>query len=263
MCSTIIYDVSVDSTFRAPFDHFDRTGGAHFPGYREVPSGAHRTHSWFENPLHFHEPNPASALAQFEISTIDHTSFAAEWPITPDSSAIVAGFRRSVGLTQAAFAQAISVSRVSVERWESGKIRPFRGDSLELLTALRPLATSPLSAGQLLNAAAAVVLPVLKRPTATYSGAFISDLLSSGRRRHSDLAPALLTALIDSKILAPVADQNEGDLDAEYIALAGVVAVGRTEHSDSEDVLRVARSLSAHDRRLWIELGERLAHPQR
>jgi len=240
------------------FRHFDRTGAAYFPGYRAAPAGANLIHV-----THFDAPNfvelPGPSHVGLEFCVVDHTSFAADWPIRPDLGAVVAGFRRAAAMTQAAFAEAINVSRVSVERWEGGKAKPFRGDALSLLSALRPLAKCPLTGGQLLNAAAAVVCPQLRRPTATYTGAYIQNLLDQSRQRHGDLAPNLIAALIESKILAPVDDRNENDLDAEYIALAGVVAADRTSDAAFADVIRVARTLSPSDRQLWLDLGDRLS----
>lgn len=44
--------------------------------------------------------------------------------ITPLSAAELKAFRKSVGLSQVGLAEALSISRRSVEDWESGKSSP-------------------------------------------------------------------------------------------------------------------------------------------
>lgn len=244
---------------RTRFEAFERAGGVYFPAYRDVPADGSRGFLWSMNPAHRDREPLDTPLAQFELGYIDHSSFAAEWPIRPDVGTAIRGFRTVLGLSQVLFAERIGVSRVSVERWESGKIRPFRGDTLELLSLLRPLTDGPLAAGQLLNVAAAVVCPNLTRPAGTYTGEQLFAMLRHRRHRHDDLGPALISMLISSEILTSVDGDNESDPENRYIPLVGIETLNRSGPDPMDDVMAVARQLSPPDRRLWLAVGERLA----
>src|SRR5260370_4240809 len=187
------------------------SGTVLFPAYRELPPGTqYITVEYTDGPL-----------GALRITTSLHSSFAAEWPIPVDVPLALRGFRHALGLSQAKFATALGQSRLNIERWETGKSRPFRGHSLSLLTLLRPLASGPLAAGQLLTFAAAVVCRCLTRPAATYTGYEIAGPLTDKHLDHSDLAPPLLDALVDSEVLVPLDDPNSG-LGMRYVPLAGV-----------------------------------------
>ena len=232
------------------------SGTALFPAYRTPPQVAGCITVKFQNPA-----DPYSRidgpLDRFEITTPLHSSFDAEWPIPVDIPLALRGFRHALGLSQAKFADRIAQSRVNIERWETGKARPFRGHTLSLLSLLRPLAQGPLAAGQLLNFAAAVVCPWLTRPAATYRGYEIARLLTDGHLDHADLAPALLDALVSSEVLVPLDDPNE-DLNIRYVPLVGVRLLDREIEPWEHELLAVARQLDPSDRNLWLALGRRL-----
>jgi transcriptional regulator with XRE-family HTH domain len=128
-------------------------------------------------------------LGGYKITTPSHNSFAAEWPIPVDIPLALRGFRAALGLSQVKFAAALGQGRLNIERWETGKSRPFRGHVLSLLAMLRPLVDGPLAAGQLLNFAAAVVCPRLTRPAGTYTGHEVAGLLAEKSLDQADLAP--------------------------------------------------------------------------
>jgi hypothetical protein len=126
---------------------------------------------------------------------------------------------------------------------------------------LRPLASGPLAAGQLLNFAAAVVCPRLTRPSAIYTGGEVAAFLREKSLNHADLAPLLLEALTSSEVLVPVDDPNEG-LNMRYIPLAGAGVLDREAEPWEGELRATARRLNPDDRKLWLDLGKRLGNPQ-
>jgi transcriptional regulator with XRE-family HTH domain len=190
-----------------------------------------------------------------------HSSFSADWPIRVDVPLALKGFRNALGLSQVKFAARLGLGRLNIERWEAGKSRPFRGHTLSLLSILRPLVDGPLAAGQLLNFAAAVVCPSLTRPGATYTGDEIARPLTEKRIDHTDLAPALLLALVDSEVLVPLDNPYEG-LDVRYVPLVGVRILDRKTEPWEQELLTVAQQLEASNRNLLLTLGKRLALAQ-
>jgi transcriptional regulator with XRE-family HTH domain len=228
-------------------DKYLPAGTALFPAYQTLPQQvSYTTVETYDNPF------------GYRITTPLHSSFAAEWPIQVDVPLAIRGFRKALGLSQAKFAAALGQSRLNVERWETGKSRPFRGHTLTLLAMLRPLVKEPLAAGQLLNFAAAVVCPHLTRPAATYTGHEIAAYLAEKNHDHKDLAPWLLDALVHSEVLVPLDDINEG-LDMRYIPLVGVGVLDREIEPWETEVRAVALRLDPNDRKLWLALGERLS----
>lgn len=187
-----------------------------------------------------------------------HSGFAEQWPIPVDAALAVRGFRRAVGLSQVAFAERLGQSRVTVERWEAGASRPFRGAAHPLLTALRPLVDGQISAGQLLGTAALAVLPTLTRPAATYTRGQVAAALVAPRHDHSHLGPALVEALVRAEILVEV-DPSDTDEDAELIPRAGIAVLDRASSPWDSRALALAGRLSDDDARLWLAIGERLA----
>jgi transcriptional regulator with XRE-family HTH domain len=226
-----------------------------FPAYRTPPQVAGCITVKFQNPADPYS-RAGGPLDWFQITAPLHSSFDAEWPIPVDVPLALRGFRHALGLSQAKFADRIGQSRLNIERWETGKSRPFRGHTLSLLSLLRPLAQGPLAAGQLLNFAAAVVCPRLTRPAATYRGHEIARLLADGHLDHADLAPALLEALVSSEVLVPLDDVNE-DLNMRYVPLVGVRILDREIEPWEQELLAVARRLDPNDRNLWLTLGKR------
>jgi transcriptional regulator with XRE-family HTH domain len=243
--------------FEDPLDTVQRLGGAIFPAYRLQPDDPRLSRVNFLNPLRDVMPKD-HPLAAFELVMYQHDSFAAEWPLPVDVPTALKGFRASLGMSQVKFADALGLSRVNVERWEGGRARPFRGHVHPLLSLLRPLAVGPAAAGQLLNLAAAAVCPRLTRPAATYSGSQIRDLLIDKRDDHGDLAPALLSALVSSRVLI-VLDESDPEVEAEYIPAVGVRTLDRASEPWEAEVRTIAQRLSPGDRKLWIALGDRLS----
>jgi transcriptional regulator with XRE-family HTH domain len=228
-----------------------------FPAYRNLPDDTHYIAVHFENPntLLARADNPLSWL---RITTPLHSSFDAQWPIPVDVPLALKGFRNALGLSQAKFADRVGQGRLNIERWETGKSRPFRGHNLSLLDMLRPLVDGRLAAGQLLNFAAAVVCSTLTRPAATYTGHEIARPLAEKRIDQTDLAPALLEALVSSEILVPVDDPNDDGLDARYVPLVGIRNLDRKVERWEPELLAVARLLNPSDRDLWLAMGKRL-----
>lgn len=236
---------------------FRASGCAPFPAYRDPPGEPNARHS-FRNPAIDIRRQAAGPFAVFQIWTWTHSTKDVEWPIAVHIPTALRGFRRSVGLSQAKFAAALHTSRLNIERWETGKSKPFRGHTLALMTLLRPLVEGPWSAGQFLNFAAEVVGPRLTRPTAVYLGRSVETMLVDGRDDHRDLAPALLDAFTSAEILISV-DSSEEELAAQYIPLVGARAMDRQTSAVDDKLLSVARRLHESDRKLWLAIGERLA----
>lgn len=227
-----------------------------FPAYSSLPDDTRYQTVEFDQPIIPARP-PGDPGHGFRVTMPLHTSFQAEWPIAVDIPLALKGFRHALGLSQAKLAPRIGQSRLNIERWEAGTSRPFRGHCLSLLELLRPLVDGPLAAGQLLNFAAAIVCPSLTRPAATYTGHDIARPLAEKRIDHTDLAPALLEALVSSEILVPLDDPNE-DLDVRYIPLVGVRTLDREAEPWESGLLAIARRLGPSDRKLWLTIGERL-----
>lgn len=241
------------------FEAFTRAGAAYFPAYLETPPEAKLLLVEFENPQVGTRPSTKGPLDWIDVVVPLHTSFAAEWPIQVHVPTALKGLRHALGLSQAKFAAALGETRLNIERWESGKSRPFRGHTLSLVSLVRPLVDGPLAAGQLLNLAAAVVCPGLTRPAATYTGRDITEPLADRHHDHRDLAPALLEVLVHSEVLVSLdPDEHLTELDARYVPLVGVRRVDREHETWEAEVYAVARRLSAEDRMLWLSVGRRL-----
>jgi transcriptional regulator with XRE-family HTH domain len=233
--------------FAAVAEHLP-SGTVLFPAYRSLPGDA----SYIT--IKSYDDIPPG---EYQITTPLHSSFAAEWPIPVDIPLALRGFRCALGLSQAKFAAALGQNRLNIERWETGKSRPFRGHILSLLAMLRPLVNAPLVAGQLLNFAAAVVCPHLTRPAATYNGHEIAAPLAEKNLNHKDLAPALIEALVSSEVLVPVDDPNY-DLDRRYIPLVGVGILDRKTEQWETELRAIGQRLDPPDRKLWLAVGKRL-----
>ena len=219
-----------------------------FPGYPAEPDGSELTFVHARSPHGF-----------FEVHGPLHTSFTAEWPIRVDVPASLRGFRHALGLSQLRFAALIETSRVNIERWEGGTIRPFRGDVLSLLSLLRPHVDGPLAVGQLLNLAAAAVCPVMTRPAAIYTGHDLAVPLAHKRHDHTDLLPSLLIAFRAVEVLVPLDEPHyEQELSSRYLPVVGTNSARVQEHSWEPAVSAVAQQLTEKDRRLWLAMGRRL-----
>lgn len=217
-----------------------------FPGYDQQPPGS--------NLIGF-------ATRVFEIYGPSHTTFSAEWPIPVSVPASLRGFRHSLALSQAKFAERIGENRLNIERWEGGRSRPFRGDLLSLIHLLRPHARNRVAVGQLLNLAAAAVCPTMTRPAKIYTGHEIAAPLAAGRRDHRDLAPLLISALIAAEILLPLEPEQEEELDSRYLPLVGANVTNAWIEPWDAEVRAVARQLTDEDRQLWLMMGRRLGMP--
>jgi transcriptional regulator with XRE-family HTH domain len=197
-------------------------------------------------------------LGSFFYTTVRHTEFAPEWPITPDWAAVVRGLRGSLHLSQAQFATVCGLGRATVERWESRRTVPFRGDALQLLTLVKPHLDNPVQAGQALNAAAAVVLPKLTRPTARYTGRQLVALLKRANHDHTDLGRGLIGALLEAQIL--VAIEADGDeLENTYLLLAGQVRADMAQPPWLVEMINDVQQLPNADRQLVASIARRLA----
>ena len=227
-----------------------------FPAYSSLSDDTRYTTVEFYEPI-IPARLPGHVGHGFRITMPMHSSFEAEWPIAIDVPLALKGFRHALGLSQEKLAARTKQNRLNIERWETGTSRPFRGHYLSLLELLRPLVDGPLSAGQLLNFAAAIVCPSLTRPAATYTGHDIARPLSEKRIDHTDLAPALLEALVSSEILVPLDDPND-DLNVRYVPLVGVRTLDRETEPWESELLAIARRLDPSDRKLWLTIGKRL-----
>lgn len=213
-------------------------------------------HSVFANPAP-RAPSFPRPFSRFEIVAALHSEEAPEWPLSVDVALGLKGFRRTCGLSQAAFAQRLGQSRVTIERWESRASRPFRGRTHELLTLLRPLVTDQRSAGQFLGLAAATICSALTRPAGSYYRSQLIGFLREGNDDHRWLGPALLQALVSAQVLTPVDPDDEVD-SARFIATAGLAVIDRDEGPWDEEARKVLRKLNEEDTRLWLELGRKL-----
>jgi transcriptional regulator with XRE-family HTH domain len=181
-----------------------------------------------------------------------------EWPITVHVPSALAGFRHALRLSQVKFAAAIGTARLNIERWESGKSRPYRGNMHPLLTDVRRLVDSPTAAGQFFNLAAAAVLPRLTRPAGTYHRSQIREFLVHREDDHSDLADNLLDLFVDSEILTAI-DPDDSSEEAAFIPRIGVQVLDREREPWVVEVIAAAERLSDIDRKLWLSLADRLA----
>jgi transcriptional regulator with XRE-family HTH domain len=200
----------------------------------------------------------AQGVTRYELGMVLHGSLVSEWPITVHVPSALAGFRHSLGISQVKFADAIATTRLNVERWESGKSRPFRGNIYPLLSSVRSLVDSPSAAGQLFNLAAAAVLPRLTRPAGTYRRQQVREFLTNREGDHGDLTDKLLDLLVDAEILMPV-DHDDSSEGAEFIPRVGVQLLDREREPWAAEVIAAAERLSAADRKLWLSLADRLA----
>ncbi|KAA1397783.1 helix-turn-helix domain-containing protein [Aeromicrobium ginsengisoli] len=235
---------------------FSRAACATFPGSPQAQQAPWSVLSHVANHEASLSPDPDEG--SFFFAAIYHTDFDPEWPIPTDWPAVVRGLRGSMGVSQAEFAEVCRLGRATVERWESGRSVPFRGDALTLLTLVRPNLKSPIQRGQALNLAAAAVLPQLARPTAEYLGTHVAGLLRSREHDHSDLGPGLLSALVESRILVTL-DPSGNELEDSYIPLAYHRQASSDVPEWAPGLIRDVESLSSNDRRTVISLVKRLA----
>src|SRR5260221_14233869 len=119
------------------------SGTVLFPAYRSLPDHTHYITSNFANPATPLPPTEDDPLGWLTITAPLHSSFHAQWPVPVDVPLALRGFRHALGLSQAKFADRLRQGRLNIERWETGKRRPFRGHSLSLLHMLRPLVNGP------------------------------------------------------------------------------------------------------------------------
>jgi hypothetical protein len=233
------------------------------------PPEAHTITSHFCNdhysPFSRHRKMPP--LRDFWIQTPLHTSYPAEWPILPSIPRALKGFRAAIRFSQVKLADELHTSRVSIERWEAGTARPFRGDIITLLNALIPIVEAlaergelngialPEAAGQLLNFAAAVVCPLMTRPTATYIGRDIVAPLQGGSQV---LAYGVLSALTSSEVLINV-DHADDEMDARFVPLAGLRMTDHATEPWEHEARALLRRLDPDDRKTVLGLARRLA----
>lgn len=196
----------------------------------------------------------------FYLSTVYHTEFDPDWPISTDWPAVVRGLRGSLHRSQAEFASLLHLGRATVERWETGRTQPYRGDAIEVLNIIRPKLETPVQAGQALNLAASAVLPHLTRPTAQYRGRNLTAHLRSPKGDHSDLARPLLRALVTARILVTIDPEND-ELDDLYFPLAGRAHLAASPDAPtwSQAHLDHLHRMTSEDRQLVLEIAERLA----
>lgn len=233
-----------------------RLGAALFPATAEVEGMKWSIASNFVGDESGDSPPP---FPFYFITTVYFSDFTPAWPIATSWPYAIRGLRGSMSLSQSAFAEICQLGKATVERWESGRAVPFRGDALQLLTLVRPHLVGDIQAGQALNLAAAAVLPKLTRPTAEYAGSMMRECLKVGKHDHRDLIHALLTALTTARILVPT-DRSADSLEDTYLPL-----VGRLHHDDlpvwAAELVDVAASVSEADRALLMRLARRLREP--
>ncbi len=239
-------------------ERFIECGAARFPGSSQVQTQTGWTSTAFLT-ASFPEgkgENPSDGLVYFK--TAHHTEFAPEWPVATDWPLVIRSLRSSLGMTQASFAAAAEIGTATVERWETGRSVPFGGDALQLLSLAAPLVDEPVQRGQLLNVAAAAVLPRITRPTATYKGTEIVNWLRSGKHDHRSLGDALLHTLREARILVPVEETGNELVDDEYFPLAGNLRGAAEEPAWLPEFIRLGSRLETSDRQVIVHLMRRL-----
>lgn len=231
-----------------------RAGCSAFPGSKQAQSmpWSHATELF-----NGRDGRPADRFESYFYLSVNHSDFDPDWPISTDWPAVVRGVRGALGRTQAEFAGLLGLGRATVERWEAGTTKPFRGNGLELLTLLRPHLRTPVQAGQALNVAAAVVLPHITQPTAEYSGQSIANLLNQGAHNHADMGPALLNALSTSHILVAI-DPTGNELEDRFFPLAARFRPTGDLPRWASDLIDNIIRLDDRDRRLVTDLVGRL-----
>lgn len=239
-----------------------RVRAAVFPGSAQV-----QALSWSQAALLHNRRDgrcglPSDKFDSYFTLTVIHSDFDPDWPITTDWPAVTRGIRGSLSLTQADFAELLGLGRATVERWESGRTLPFRGDGLQLLTMLRPHLHTPLQAGQALNLAASVVLPRITKPTAEYTGQYIANLLKAGKHDHSDLGAALVNAMGTSRILVAI-DPTGDELENNYFPLAARLRPQGDLPPWAAELVRALELATDGDRKLVLDLAKRLSFSQR
>jgi transcriptional regulator with XRE-family HTH domain len=223
-----------------------------FPALADIPEQARLC--WIESVCE----NVFPGVRTYDVGVVLHSTFASEWPVTVHIPSALAGFRHSLDLSQVKFAAALGIKRLNIERWESGKARPFRGNIHPLLTSVRSLVDSPTVAGQFLNLVAAAILPNLTRPAGTYRRGEITAMLVDAEGNHGDLAETVLDLLITSELLVPF-DPGDSSESAIFLPRIGVQTLDRHLEPWGPDVLAAAAKLSVDDRKLWLDLADRLA----
>ena len=151
--------------------------------------------------------------------------------------------------------------RLNVERWETGKSRPYRANLHPLLRVARPLVDPPTAAGQFFNLAAAVVLPRLTRPAGTYRRSQIRELLVNPESDNSDLTDNLLDFFVSGEILTAL-DPEDSSEEAAFIPRIGVQVLDREREPWLVDLIAAGEKLSDADRKLWLAFADRLAEPR-
>ena len=153
------------------------------------------------------------------------------------------------------FAAALGTKRLNIERWESGKARPFRGNIYPLLTSVRSLVDSPSAAGQFLNLVSSAILPKLTRPAGSYRRDEITAMLVDAEGNHGDLADAVLDLLVTSELLMSL-DPEDSSEGAIFVPRVGVQMLDRHLEPWGPEVLTAAAKLSVDDRKLWLNLAK-------
>lgn len=200
---------------------------------------------------------PPDGLESYFYTTVYHSDFDPEWPISTDWPAVIRGLRGALGATQARFAEMCDIGRATVERWETGRMVPFGGNALKLLTLVSRHLITPVQAGQALNLAAAVVLPHLTRPTAEYAGLDLIAFLKSGKHDHTYLGPGLLSALVQARILLRV-DIESDELEDTYFPLAARLRDDSALPEWAPRLIDDLLGVSDTDRKLVLDLATRL-----
>lgn len=95
-------------------------------------------------------------------------------------------------------------------------------------------------------------------PAATHHATDIASRLRRDRKDGSDLTVGLIHALMISQILLPL-DPDAGDEAEEYLSHAGVRTLHRLMKTWHADLVETANVLTQTDRKLWLDLGRRLA----
>jgi transcriptional regulator with XRE-family HTH domain len=262
---TVRYDVMVTLETNELIAMHTRARAATFPGSRQAQARPWSIASLLSSRFdHERATHPEAYTADpgtydaFFYTTVYHSDFDPEWPITTDWPTVIRGLRGSFNVSQHDFAHMCKVGKASVERWETGRTIPLRGDALQLLSLIRPVLQTPLQAGQALNLAAAAVLPHLTKPTAEYMGTDLLKLLRSGKNDHSYLGAALISALVNARILVPL-NFDDDALNDTYFPLAARRRVDHQSPDWASGLIDGMSALGSADRDLVLALVRRLA----
>lgn len=243
---------------------FTRCSAAAFPGSRQAQERpwSVASHSAFRDDQE-RKTHPATFAADpgtidsYFFTTVYHSDFDPEWPIATDWPAVLRGLRGSFHMSQVDFAWNLGIGRATVERWESGKAVPFKGDALQLLTLIRPHMATPVQAGQALNIAAAAVVPRLTKPTAEYTGRDLLAPLKGDKHDHAYLGPGLLGALVTARVLVPLQYADE-PLNDTYFPLAARLQNPGVLPDWASRLIESVSAMNPEDRELVTDLVARL-----